>query len=56
MSNSQTLTLPYTTAQERRAAAETLAALVREGLTFRAEVGADRDDLPALRVTFTGGF
>ena len=56
MSNSQTLTLPYTTPQDRRAAAETLAALVREGLTFRAEFGADRHDLPALCVTFTGGF
>ena len=52
----QTLTLLYTTPQDRRAAAETLAALVREGLTFRAEERVDRDDLPALRVTFTGGF
>lgn len=52
----QTLTLPYSTAHDRRTAAETLAALVREGLGFRAELGADRDDLPVLRVTFTGGF
>lgn len=56
MGNFQTLTLPYSTAHDRRTAAETLAALVREGLGFRAELGADRDDLPVLRVTFTGGF
>lgn len=56
MSNFQILTLPYTTAQERRDAAETLAALVRESLTFRAEVVVVGSDLPALLVTFTGGF
>lgn len=56
MGNFQTLTLPYSTAHDRRTAAEALATLIREGLGFRAEFEADRDDLPVLRVTFTGGF
>ena len=49
------LTLPQATRRDRRASAQVLAELIREGVTFRAEVVATPDG-PTLKVTFTGGF
>lgn len=49
------LYLPFESRRDRRAAAQFLAELTREGVTFRAEVIANPNGLP-LKVTFTGGF
>lgn len=45
------VTLPFDTKDERVAAAEFLATLAREGVTFNAEIDGDE-----LVVTFTGGY
>lgn len=49
------LILPHATRRDRRATAQILAELIREGITFRAEVVSSTDG-PTLHVTFTGGF
>lgn len=49
------LILPHATRRDRRATAQLIAELIREGVTFRAEVVASPDGL-TLNVTFTGGF
>lgn len=48
-----TLTLPALTEEQRTAAAQMLAALVREGITFKANA---TDDTHIVHVVFTGGF
>lgn len=49
-----TLTLPLDGEATRRYAAEMLAEFSRQCVGFYAEYRTDRDDLPVLRVTFTG--
>lgn len=49
----QTLTLPFYTAEMVTVAMRTVAALVREGVTFKATTTSDNSELV---ITFTGGY
>ncbi len=49
------LQMPHNTSQARHDCAQVLAELVREGVTFQANV-VNSPDGPIMQVSFTGGF